>query len=66
MGKKSRSQSGRMNIPKILKFFDADVDPDPRSENLFDPGSGMEKIRTRDKHPRSATLTESWPLIFIF
>ncbi len=27
-----------------LKFFDAD------------PGSGMEKIRIRDKHPRSATL----------
>ncbi len=28
----------------ILKFFDAD------------PVSGMEKIRTRDKHPGSATL----------
>jgi hypothetical protein len=26
---------------KILKFFDADADPDPRSENLLDPGSGM-------------------------
>jgi hypothetical protein len=23
---------------KILKFFDADVDPDPGSGNLFDPG----------------------------
>ncbi len=29
---------------KILNFFHAD------------PGSGMEKIRTRDKHPGSATL----------
>jgi hypothetical protein len=32
---------------KILKFFDAD------------PGSGMENIRIRDKHPGSATLTVS-------
>jgi hypothetical protein len=55
MGTKSRSGSG-MNIPdhisesletifwvKILKFYDADVDPG--SENLFDgsgiPGSGL-------------------------
>jgi hypothetical protein len=29
---------------KILKFFDAD------------PGSGMEKIQIREKHPGSATL----------
>ncbi len=29
---------------KILLFFDAD------------PGSGMEKIRIRDKHPGAATL----------
>jgi hypothetical protein len=29
---------------KILKFFDAD------------PGTGMEKIRIRDKNPGSATL----------
>jgi hypothetical protein len=42
----------RLNIPdhfsesletifwvKILKFFDADADADPGSENLFDPGS---------------------------
>jgi hypothetical protein len=53
MGKKSRSGPG-MNNPdyisesletiiwvKILKFFDAD--PDPESGNLFDPGSGMGK-----------------------
>jgi hypothetical protein len=33
---------------KILKFFDAD----PGSIKL---GSGMEKIRIRDKHPGSAT-----------
>ncbi len=32
----------------ILKFFSSDADPDP--------GSGMEKIRIRDKHPGSATL----------
>ncbi len=30
---------------RILKFFDGD--PGPGSENLFDPGSGMEKIRIR-------------------
>ncbi len=29
-------------LVKILKFFDAD--PDLGSGNLFDPGSGMEKI----------------------
>ncbi len=62
-GKKSRSRSG--NIPdnisesletifwdKILKFFDAD----PGSGNLFDPGSGRDKIRIRNKLPGSATL----------
>jgi hypothetical protein len=38
---------------KILKFFD--VHSDPGSVNL-DPGSGMEKIRIRDKHPGSTTL----------
>jgi hypothetical protein len=56
MGKKSRSG---MNIfdhisenletsfwVKIFKFFDAV--PNPLSGNLFDPGSGMEKIRIRD------------------
>jgi hypothetical protein len=56
MGKKSGSVSG-MNNPdhiseslktifwvKILKFLYAD------------PGSRMEKIRIRDKHPGSATL----------
>ncbi len=32
---------------RIIKFFDAD------------PGFGMEKIRIRDKHPGSATLTET-------
>jgi hypothetical protein len=58
MGKKSRSGSG-MNTPdhiseslettfwvKILKFFVADAEPG--SGNLFDPGSGMEKIRIGD------------------
>jgi hypothetical protein len=41
-------------LVKILEFFDAD--PDPRSGNLLDLGSGIEKIRIRDEHPRSATL----------
>jgi hypothetical protein len=36
---------------KILKFFGAD--PDPGSGNLFDSGSGMEKIRIQDGKPRS-------------
>jgi hypothetical protein len=41
---------------KILKFFDAYADPG--SENLFDPGSGMEKFRSgiRNEHSGSATL----------
>ncbi len=51
---------------KILQFFDADADPG--SGNLFDPRSGMEKFRIRDKgwkkfgsgirdkHPGSAKL----------
>jgi hypothetical protein len=59
MGQKSGSGS-RMNNPdhisrelgdnflgKILIFFDGDL------------GSGMEKIRIRDKHPGSATLRKS-------
>jgi hypothetical protein len=63
MGKKSRSESG-MTIPdhnfkslktivwvKILKFFNADPDP-----GILDPGSGMGKIRIRDKHPDPKTL----------
>jgi hypothetical protein len=70
MGKKSRSGSG-IFLPdhisesleaifrvKTFKFFDADADPDPGSENLFDPGYGMGKIR--DKHLGSATLVSSW------
>jgi hypothetical protein len=36
-------------VKKILKFFDAD--PDGKKF-----GSGMEKIRIRDKDPGSATL----------
>jgi hypothetical protein len=72
LGKKSRSESG-MNILdhisesletifwiKILKFFDADADPDQGSWNLlvFDPESGFPdgKIRIRDKHPWTVTL----------
>ncbi len=60
MGKKSKSGFG-VNIRdliserlekfvgvKILKFFDADADPDRGSGNLLDPGSGMEKIGARD------------------
>jgi hypothetical protein len=60
MGKKSRIGSG-INIlehisdslktifrVKILEFLDADADPDPGFGNLFEPGSGMEKIRIRD------------------
>jgi hypothetical protein len=58
MDKKSRSGSGMkisdhiseiletIFLVKILKFFDAD--PDSGSGILFDPGSGMEKIRIRD------------------
>jgi hypothetical protein len=67
MGKNQDPRSGsRMHIPdhksesletifwvKILKFFDADGNPNPGSGNLLDPGSGMVKIRIRDKHPGS-------------
>jgi hypothetical protein len=61
MGKKSGSGSG-MNNPdhisesletifwvKILKFFDGE------------PGSVMENMWIRDKHPGSATLVQAWP-----
>jgi hypothetical protein len=64
-GKKSGSGSGMKNPPgsyfrehrnnfrvKIYKFFDAD----PGWKKF---GSGMEKIRFRDKHPGSATLLYS-------
>ncbi len=78
MGKKSRSGS-TMNILdhisesletifwiKILKFFDADADPG--SDNLFDPGSGMEKIRIwyPDEQPGSATLEVRLVLAYHF
>ncbi len=36
---------------KIIKFFEI--------RNLLDPGSGMEKIRIREKHRASATLDKS-------
>jgi hypothetical protein len=48
--------------PKILKLFVADADPDPVSGNLFDPGSGMEKIRIRDKHPLICNTATAIPL----
>jgi hypothetical protein len=67
MGKKSGSGSGiwvwdeqpgsyfrelkTIFCVKILKFFDAD----PGWKKF---GSGMEKIRIRDKHPGSATLVQ--------
>jgi hypothetical protein len=46
---------------KILKFLDADADPDSRSGNLFEPGSGIRVGKKfgsgiRDKHSGSATL----------
>jgi hypothetical protein len=66
LGKKSRSGSG-MNIPdhiserletiywvKILKFFDAD--PDPEIFLTLDPGWEKFGSGIRDKHPVSATL----------
>jgi hypothetical protein len=42
---------------KILKLPVFDTDPDPGIFLTLDPGSGMVKIRIRDKHPGSATLT---------
>jgi hypothetical protein len=70
MGKKSGSGS-EMNKPdhiseslgiifwiKILKFFDADS-----GSRIENSGSGMEKIRIRDKHPVSATLIVSISLM---
>jgi hypothetical protein len=66
MGKKLGSGSG-MNNPdhisenletifglKYLKFFDAD------------PGSGMEKIRIRDKHSGSAILLHTLVELHVF
>jgi hypothetical protein len=74
MGKKLRSGWGGMNIPdpisesletilcvKILKFFDADADPDPGIFLTLDPGSRIKKFGSeiRDKHPGSTTLLVS-------
>ncbi len=39
---------------ETLKFFNVDAYLDPGPGNLFDPGSGMEKIRIWDKHLGSA------------
>jgi hypothetical protein len=68
MGKKSGSGSG-MNNPdhiseylqtifwvKILKIFYADPEWTKCGSGWKKFGSGMEKIRIRDKHPGSATL----------
>jgi hypothetical protein len=44
---------------KILKFFDADADPDSGIFLTLDPGSGTDKLQIRDKHPGSATLLKS-------
>jgi hypothetical protein len=38
---------------KILKFFDADADPNLGSGNLFDSGSGMEKFGSEIDIPDS-------------
>ncbi len=43
-----------VNNSKILKFFDADMDPG--SGIYFEPGSGIEKFGSGIKHPGSATL----------
>ena len=48
---------------KILKFFDAD--PGYGIFLTLDQGSGMEKIRIRDKHPGSATLLNSHFFTFL-
>jgi hypothetical protein len=40
----------------MLIFFDADPGSGIRDGKKSDPGSRMEKIRIRDKHPGSATL----------
>jgi hypothetical protein len=49
----------------ILKFFDADADSG--SGNLLTPesGSGMGKIRIRDKYPGSVSLLAKVPNGFI-
>jgi hypothetical protein len=43
---------------KILKSFDAYSEPGSVIFLTLDPGSGMEKIRIRDKDPGSATLNK--------
>jgi hypothetical protein len=40
----------------VLKFFDAAPGSELREIQIQYPGSGMEKIRSRDKHPGSASL----------
>jgi hypothetical protein len=75
-GKKSRSyHPGSYHFPElrnpfVLKYFNALMRIRIRDPGIFltlDPGSGMGKIRIRDKHPGSATLlvwfckTYRWP-----
>ncbi len=65
MGKKSKSGSG-MNIPDHIfdsletifsvKNLNSLFRMRIRDPEIFWPGSGMEKIWIRDKHPGSATL----------
>jgi hypothetical protein len=42
---------------KILKFFDADADPDPGIFSTLVPGWKRFGSRVRDKHPGSVTLS---------
>jgi hypothetical protein len=57
---------------RILKFFDANPDPVPGSGNLFDPGSGKEKIRIRirntdkKKHFQSSIREKIYMNITVF
>jgi hypothetical protein len=44
---------------KILKLFNAVLGSGIRDGKNSDPGSGIEKIWIRDKHPGSATLIGS-------
>ncbi len=68
MGKKSGSGSGMNNPDRIFREFKINFLGLKYLGTFFDadPGSGLEKILIRDKHPGSATLRTSSPRSCVF
>jgi len=56
---------GQFSRLKIFKVFVTDSYPGSGAFLTLDPGSGMGKIRIRDKHPESATLQTKYEKVSI-